>query len=383
MTEPHPLVGKHRDTLSAALAAIHDRGYWSVFPESPSPRVYGEAAADAGRAAFDALLGHPFPLELPGTSGTVQTEQSPYGLELGIGYPHLVDPDRMLDAMWAAMPPWRDAGPDGRAAVCLEIRSRINARSFEIAHAVMHTTGQPFVMAFQAGGPHAQDRGVEAVAYGYQEMTRHVASAYWERPQGRREPIRMLKTFHLVPRGIALVIGCNTFPTWNGYPGLFASLVTGNPVLIKPHPRAVLPFALTVAIAREVLTEAGFPADLVGLAAEAPEQRLAATLATRPAVRIIDYTGSTGFGQWLERTATQAQVYTEKAGANPVIVDSTDDLAGMAGNLAISLSLYSRQMCSTPQNVFVPRGGIRAGGEHIAVEEVGRRLAAAVDGLLG
>ena len=39
-----------------------------------------------------------------------------------------------------------------------------NAMSFEMANAVMHTTGQAFPMAFQAGGPHAQDRGLEAVA---------------------------------------------------------------------------------------------------------------------------------------------------------------------------------------------------------------------------
>ena len=36
----------------------------------------------------------------------------------------------------------------------------------------MHTTGQAFVMAFQAGGPHAQDRGLEAVAYAWDEMRR-------------------------------------------------------------------------------------------------------------------------------------------------------------------------------------------------------------------
>src|SRR5260370_3941561 len=101
-------------------------------------------------------------------------------------------------------------------------------------------------------------------------MTGKVARAYGGGRRGGREPLRMAKTFHLVPRGIALVIGCNTFPTWNGYPGLFASLVTGNPVLVKPHPRAVLPLALTVAIAREVPTEAGFRGELVSLAVQAP-----------------------------------------------------------------------------------------------------------------
>ena len=51
----------------------------------------------------------------------------------------------------------------------MEILARLNARSFEIANAVMHTSGQAFVMAFQAGGPHAQDRALEAVAYAYAE----------------------------------------------------------------------------------------------------------------------------------------------------------------------------------------------------------------------
>ena len=68
----------------------------------------------------------------------------------------------------------------------------------------------------------------------------------------------MEKTFTVVPRGVALVIGCNTFPTWNSWPGLFASLVTGNPVVVKPHPAAVLPLAITVQVCQEVLAEAGF-----------------------------------------------------------------------------------------------------------------------------
>ena len=136
------------------------------------------------------------------------------------------------------------------------------------------------------------------------------------------------------------MIGCNTFPTWNGYPGLFASLATGNPVLVKPHPRAVLPLALTVQVAREVLAEAGFDPNLVALAAERPGEGIAKTLAVRPEVRIIDYTGSTAFGDWLEANARQAQVYTEKAGVNTVVVDSTDDYGGMLrqpGLLAVPL----------------------------------------------
>jgi phenylacetic acid degradation protein paaN len=238
-------------------------------------------------------------------------------------------------------------------------------------------------MAFQAGGPHAQDRALEAIAYAYAEMTRHVPEAVWEKPQGKRPPQRMTKRFTVVPRGVALVIGCNTFPTWNSYPGLFASLVTGNPVLVKPHPRAVLPLAITVLVAREVLTEAGFSPDLVLLMPEEEGEGLAKTLAMRPEVRVIDYTGSSAFGEWLEHNATHASVFTEKAGVNSVVLDSTDDYRGMLANLAFSLSLYSGQMCTTPQNLLLPRDGITADGEPTSVDQVAQDLAAAVDGLLG
>ena len=190
-------------------------------------------------------------------------------------------------------------------------------------------------------------------------MTRTPATAGWEKPAGKGDPLRMTKTFHVVPRGVALVIGCNTFPTWNSYPGLFASLATGNPVVVKPHPRAVLPLAITVRIAREVLAEAGFDPNLVTLAAEEPGEGLASVLATRPEVRIVDFTGSTEYGDWLEANARQAAVYTEKAGVNTIIVDSTDDFAGMCRNIGFSLTLYSGQMCTTPQNILVPAGGHR------------------------
>ncbi|WP_086866167.1 phenylacetic acid degradation protein PaaN [Streptomyces viridochromogenes] len=379
----HELIAKHRPTLDQALEAIRTRAYWSPHPEHP--KAYGENGsldAAAGKAAFDAVLGSRLDLGQPGTDGWVGGEVSPYGIELGVEYPH-ADLDELLPAMRAGMRQWRDAGAEARAVVCLEILKRISDRTHEFAHAVMHTSGQAFMMALQAGGPHAQDRGLEAVAYAYVEQVRTPDNAEWTKPQGKRDPLALNKRFTPVPRGIALLIGCNTFPTWNGYPGLFASLATGNAVLVKPHPRAVLPLALTVRVARQVLTEAGFDPNLVALAAERPGEGIAKTLATRPEIRIIDYTGSTEFGDWLEANARQAQVYTEKAGVNTVVVDSTDDYKGMLSNLAFSLSLYSGQMCTTPQNLLVPRDGIRTDQGPKTYDEVVADLARAVDGLLG
>ncbi|MFD7226782.1 phenylacetic acid degradation protein PaaN [Streptomyces sp. NPDC059881] len=374
------LTETHRPTLDRALEAIRSREYWS--PHSEHPKAYGETGAADGLAAYQALLGTRFELDQPGTDGWTGGEVSPYGPELGIEYPH-PDIEVLLPAMRAGMAAWREAGPETRALVCLEILARISARTHEFAHAVMHTSGQAFMMAFQAGGPHAQDRGLEAVAYAYEEQTRTPQSADWSKPQGKRDPLELRKVFTAAPRGIALLIGCNTFPTWNGYPGLFASLATGNPVLVKPHPRAVLPLALTVRIAREVLSEAGFDPNLVALAAESPGEGIAKTLAVRPEIRIIDYTGSTAFGDWLEANARQAQVYTEKAGVNTVVIDSTGDYKGMLSNLAFSLSLYSGQMCTTPQNLLIPRDGITTDAGPKSYDEVVADIAASVSGLLG
>jgi phenylacetic acid degradation protein paaN len=378
---------RHRDLLDQAVQATADRGYWSAYAESPNPRHYGETAGDDGRAAFDALRGQPFAgaaASNAAAAGAVGAERSPFGFELGISYPR-VEPAALLDAAAAALRDWRKAGPQAWVGVCLEILQRLNRRSFEIAHAVQHTTGQGFMMAFQAGGPHAQERALEAVAYAWREMARVPASVQWEKPQGKNEPLKMEKAFTIVPRGIALVIGCSTFPTWNGYPGLFASLATGNTVIVKPHPGAILPLAITVQVAREVLAEAGFNPDVVQLAAHAAggagTEDTVRQLALDPRVKLIDFTGSNANGEWLEEYARQAQVYTEKSGVNQVIVDSTDDFKGMVRNLAFSLALYSGQMCTAPQNIYVPRGGIDTAEGHMDFDAVAQALAAAVEKL--
>jgi phenylacetic acid degradation protein paaN len=374
------LFERHREKLDKAREAIRTRAYYSAFPESPSGKIYGEAAAADGKAAFDARLGTPFALEQPSSGEAAGSERSPYGIALGVRY-LAPDVDTLLAAARAAGEAWGAASVETRTGVALEALARLNARSFEIGHAVMHTTGQAFVMAFQAGGPHAQDRALEAVAYAYDEMSRVPASVVWEKP-AKPEPLRVKKTYTIVPRGVDLTIGCSTFPTWNAYPGIFASLVTGNAVIVKPHPQAVLPLAITVEIVQGVLREAGFDPKVVQLAVDTAEKPLAKVLAQRPEIALIDYTGSTEFGDWLEANS-RALVYTEKAGVNSVVIDSTGDLKGMIRNLAMSLSLYSGQMCTTPQNLFVPKDGIAAGDERLTFDEVVAALVKGIDGLLG
>jgi phenylacetic acid degradation protein paaN len=373
--------GRHKPLLDKAVEAVQTRGYWSAFAEMPSPKAYGDTANDDGKKRFEAFLNKRFELDQPGTVGETGSERSPFGIELGIKYPK-ADLDNLIIAVQHAETQWKMAGPETWVGVSLEILSRLNKKSFEIAYAVMHTSGQAFMMGFQAGGPHAQDRGLEAVAYAWSEMSRIPKTSIWEKPQGKSEPLKMEKRYRIIPRGIGLVIGCCTFPTWNSYPGLFASLATGNAVIVKPHPGAILPLAITVRVAREVLAEAGYDPNVITLVAHEKGDDVAQELALRPEVKLIDFTGSTHNGEWLERNAHQAQVFTEKAGVNPIIVDSTNDFKGMTRNIAFSLALYSGQMCTAPQNIFVPKQGIETSEGHITFDQVATGLAEGLNKLL-
>ncbi|HOE42921.1 MAG TPA: phenylacetic acid degradation protein PaaN [Rhodoferax sp.] len=376
----HALFAKHRAKLDAALNAIHTRGYWAAYSEMPSPKVYGETAALDGKKAFEAHLGQKFELNQPATSAWVATERSPYGIDLNVQYP-VSDVEALITAGQAAMPSWQAAGVEGRTGLCIEMLDRLNAQSFELAHAVMMTTGQGWMMAFQAGSPHAQDRGLEAVTYAYREQSFVPAEATWDKPQGKNPPLVMKKHFEIVGRGVAVVVGCATFPTWNTYPGLFAALATGNAVIVKPHENAVLPAAITVRTLRAVLLEHGIDPNLVSLCV--PDRRESTlALVTHPSVKSVDFTGGNAFGQWLIEHCRQAQVYAELAGVNNIVIDSTDAYKPMLRNLAFTLSLYSGQMCTTSQALFVPASGIDTEVGHKSYDEVCADLARAIEACL-
>ena len=372
---------RHRDLLDRAVHAWRAREFWTPFPETPSTKIYGADARRDGHAAYEALLGTTF--ALPGHPETARlgAEQSPWGQDVAISYP-AAPPAALIAASKAAGGQWAKASMEARVGALIEALIRLNQMSFLIGEATMHATGQAFAMAFQAGGPHAQDRGLEAIAAAWFEMTATAQTAIWEKPQGKSDPLVIEKRWQLVPRGVALAIGCNTFPTWNSYSGVFASLATGNTVIIKPHPHAILPLALTVKVLREVFAEAGLPQDAVLLAVDAPGAEITKELATDPAVAIIDYTGSSSFADWLRANATQAIVFTEETGVNSVVITGTDDFAGMCANLAFSLSLYSGQMCTAPQNIYIPRGGIETAEGKTSFDAVVVGIVAAIDTLL-
>lgn len=368
----------HKEIIDNAIKAIHARTFFAQYPEHP--KAYGEEAAAQGLVAYNQQLGNKFDaLQQQHPTGWIGEEVSPYTMKpLGISYPTF-DVDTIIVRSGRSFDYWRKTTADQRADILIDALERIKNRFFEIAHATQHTTGQSFVMSFQASGPHASDRALEAVAMGYEELNRFPASVIWEKTAGKAV-LKLEKQYHAVPKGIGLIIGCSTFPTWNTVPGLFATLMTGNTAIVKPHPKAVYAIAIVVAEIQNALHHAGLDTNVCQLAVDSSAKLITKTIAEHPLVKLIDYTGGSAFGGYIESLSGKT-TFTEKAGVNSVIIDSVAEMNSVAQNLAFSVSLYSGQMCTAPQNFFIPEGGIRTAEGTMTYDDTVKALTSAISGI--
>lgn len=374
------LYKKHDTTINKAIQALHERTFFAAFPEHPAPAVYGETADADGQNKFKASLGKKFEeLKQSDPEGWVGQEESPYLQEpLKISYP-IFSTKTLTDRAKQAFHSWRKVNVHDRAGILVESLERVKARFFEIAYATMHTTGQGYMMAFQASGPHAADRALEAIAAGYEELQRFPNKAVWDKPMGKFN-IQLNKEWRAVPKGVSVVIGCSTFPTWNSVTAIYGSLITGNAVIVKPHPGAILPIAIMVAEIQKVLSENNLDPNTCQLAVDTFDKMITKELAEHPDVKIIDYTGNSAFGSYLEALPGKA-VFTEKTGVNSVILDSADDIDKVAANLAFSVTLYSGQMCTAPQNFYIPESGIKTPTGVVTFDQFAQKFIDNVNGL--
>lgn len=372
------LIQKHHETLNNAVKALSERLYYTPYPESP--KAYPEDADAKAKAWMSATMNNDFTsLKQSGASSFHGEEISPF-LQVGIGvrYP-IFSVNELIENGSKAQNSWSKTSPDMRAAILIECLEKIATRFFDIAYATMHTTGQSFMMSFQASGPHANDRALEAIAMGYNELTRYPQNVEWVKNFGKFD-LKINKNFKPVPKGLGLVIGCSTFPIWNTVPGLFATLITGNACIVKPHPKAILPIAIVIEEMQKVFEENGIDANAIQLAADSSENPITKLLAEHKSIVMIDFTGSSEFGNYIE--TLPKITFTEKAGVNSIILDSVNELQPVLANIAFSASLYSGQMCTAPQNIFVSKNGVQTTNGLVSYADVVSGLAAAISGLV-
>lgn len=376
MTQRQNLYQKHKDLLDDAMEALSTRQFFSPYPEHP--KAYDQELDAQGKDAFGRLLNLDFTELHQDADQWIGEEVSPlWQTGIGVRYPS-ISSDLYVAKSQVAFKEWKTISLRDRAGLLVESLERVRARFFELAYATIHTTGQSFMMAFQASGPHAADRALEAVAVGVQELTRYPESLAFSKPLGKHS-LDVHKSWKPIPKGVGVVIGCSTFPTWNTVPGVYANLISGNTAIIKPHPKSILAIAIFISELRKLLVEYGVSPDVVQLAPDTVGHPIAKELAEHPDVKLIDYTGGNAFGDYLE--GLNKTVFTEKAGINSVILDSTNDLKGLAQNIAFSVSLYSGQMCTAPQNVFIPEV-VRTSDGQVDFDEVAAEIVNAIQGVI-
>jgi phenylacetic acid degradation protein paaN len=372
------LFEKHQSLLNDAIEALSKRAYYSPYPESP--KAYAEDGDAKAKDWISATMNNNYEgLDQTGSSEFIGEEISPF-LQMGIGvrYPFFTE-QTLIEKAETAQQAWGNTSPETRAGLLIEALEQVKHRFFDIAYATMHTTGQAYMMSFQASGPHANDRALEAVAMGYKELKSVPESAEWVKNLGKFD-LKMNKTWKVVPKGISLVIGCSTFPVWNTVPGLFASLITGNVTIVKPHPKAILAIAIVVEELQKVLAANGFSKAVVQLAPDTQNAPITKKLAEHKEVKMVDFTGGSEFGNYIEQLPKTT--FTEKAGVNSIILDSVNDLKSVLGNIAFSASLYSGQMCTAPQNIFISKDGVKTAEGTVSFDEVVAGLGAAITGLV-
>jgi hypothetical protein len=211
---------KHEELLNQAIEALSTRQFFSPYPEHP--KAYDQELDAKGKDAFGRLLNENFTQLNQEADSWVGEEVSPlwqYGI--GVRYPSISAENYILKSKSAAKD-WNKESIETRAAILIESLERVRGRFFELAYATMHTTGQSFMMAFQASGPHAADRALEAIAMGVQELTRYPKSLAFSKPLGKYS-LDVQKSWKPISKGVGLVIGCSTFPTWNTVPGVYAN----------------------------------------------------------------------------------------------------------------------------------------------------------------
>ena len=135
-----------------------------------------------------------------------------------------------------------------------------------------------------------------------------------------------------------------------------APLALGNTVVLKPSELSPVVGGL---IWGEIFAEAGLPAGVLNIVTHAPGEAapIGDELVENPAVRRINFTGSTETGRRLAEAAGRQlkRVVLELGGYNPLIVLADADLDYAVNASAFGAFLHQGQICMSTRRIIVER----------------------------
>jgi acyl-CoA reductase-like NAD-dependent aldehyde dehydrogenase len=254
----------------------------------------------------------------------------------------LADVDKVVAAASAAFETWSQTGPGLRRALLLKAADLMETRTNDFIKLMLEETG---ATAPWAGFNVHLAAGIlrEAASLTTQIAGEVIPS---DKPGILSMAIRQ-------PAGVVLGIAPWNAPVILGTRAIAAALACGNTVILRSS--EICPG--THQLIGQVLNDAGFPKGVVNVLSNAPADapKIVEALIAHPAIRRINFTGSTRVGRIIARLAAEhlKPVLLELGGKAPLIVLDDADLDQAVDAAAFGAFMNQGQICMSTERIIV------------------------------
>ncbi len=252
------------------------------------------------------------------------------------------DAKRAIEAAAAAFPAWSETPPAERQRIFLKAADILESRQEDVASWLTRETGSTFGFAmFQLHFVPGLFR--QAAAIPYMPMGEVIPSDTGAFAMGLRRPVGVVAA--IAPWNAALILSARS---------IAAPLAVGNTVVLKPSELSPYVGGL---LWGEIFAEAGLPEGVLNIVTHAPGEAapIGEEFAESPAVRVINFTGSTETGRRVAEAAGRnlKRVVLELGGSNPLIVLGDADLEYAVDAAAFGAFLHQGQICMSARRIIV------------------------------
>jgi vanillin dehydrogenase len=254
----------------------------------------------------------------------------------------LADVDKVVAAASAAFETWSQTGPGLRRALLLKAADLMETRTNDFIKLMLEETGA--TAPWTGFNVHLAAGILREAASLTTQIAGEVIPS--DKPGILSMAIRQ-------PAGVVLGIAPWNAPVILGTRAIAAALACGNTVILRSS--EVCPG--THQLIGQVLNDAGFPKGVVNVLSNAPADapKIVEALIAHPAIRRINFTGSTKVGRIIATLAAEhlKPVLLELGGKAPLIVLDDADLDQAVDAAAFGAFMNQGQICMSTERIIV------------------------------
>ena len=300
-----------------------------------------------------------------GSNGTTFDDLDPFIGDVVATVPSgsAADARAAIDAAAAAFDAWSQTPPGERQKIFLNAADLLEGRADEVASWLTRETGCTFGFAmFQLHFVPGLFR--QAAALAYAPLGEIIPSDTGAFAMGLRRPVGVVGA--IAPWNAALILSARS---------IAAPIALGNTAVLKPSELSPYVGGLLWA---EIFGDAGLPGGVLNVVTHAPGEAgpIGDALVEHPAVRVLNFTGSTETGRRLAEAAGRnlKRVVLELGGYNPLIVLADADLDYAVDASAFGAFLHQGQICMSARRILVERPIAEAFTERLAAKAQGLKV---------